>query len=108
LEVAHFTHEWRGADAAKDAQYVEALAKKLSLPYHFASAGLDQSVKTETSAREVRIAFLRKTASEIGARVIAYGHQMDDILETQIQRLGRGSSIEGLIAPRPVHTFDLF
>jgi tRNA(Ile)-lysidine synthetase-like protein len=106
LEVAHFNHEWRGADSAKDAQYVEALAKKLSLPYHFASAGLDQSVKTETSAREVRIAFLRKTASEIGARVIAYGHQMDDILETQIQRLGRGSSIEGLIAPRPVHIFE--
>ncbi|MGB0374882.1 MAG: tRNA lysidine(34) synthetase TilS [Opitutales bacterium] len=106
LEVAHFNHEWRGEDSAKDAQYVEDLANKLSLSYHFASAGLDQSVKTETSAREARIAFLRNTAQGIGARVIAFGHQMDDILETQIQRLGRGSSIEGLIAPRPVHLFE--
>ncbi|MDA0848866.1 MAG: tRNA lysidine(34) synthetase TilS [Verrucomicrobia bacterium] len=106
LEVGHFNHEWRGEDSAKDAQYVEDLANKLSLSYHFASAGLDQSVKTETSAREARIAFLRNTAKGIGARVIAFGHQMDDILETQIQRLGRGSSIEGLIAPRPVHLFE--
>lgn len=106
LEVAHFNHQWRGADSEKDAQYVEDLAKKLGLRYHFASAKLDQSIKTETSAREVRIAFLRKTANEIGASVIAFGHQMDDILETQIQRLGRGSSIEGLIAPRPVHLFE--
>lgn len=106
LEVAHFNHKWRGEDSAKDAQYVEDLANKLSLSYHFASAGLDQSVKTETSAREARIAFLRNTAQGIGARVIAFGHQMDDILETQIQRLGRGSSIEGLIAPRPVHLFE--
>lgn len=106
LEVGHFNHEWRGEDSAKDAQYVEDLANKLSLSYHLASAGLDQSVKTETSAREARIAFLRNTAKGIGARVIAFGHQMDDILETQIQRLGRGSSIEGLIAPRPVHLFE--
>ena len=106
LEVAHFNHQWRGVDSKKDAQYVKDLANSLGLLYHHASAELDQSVKTETKAREARIAFLRKTASELGARVIAFGHQMDDILETQIQRLGRGSSIEGLIAPRPIHIFE--
>ena len=106
LEVAHFNHQWRGAESEKDAQYVEDLAKALNLPYHYASAELGQTLKTETSAREARIQFLRKTASELGSRVIAFGHQMDDILETQIQRLGRGSSIEGLIAPRPIHLFE--
>ena len=106
LEVAHFNHQWRGVDSKKDAQYVKDLANSLGLLYHHASAEVDQSVKTETKAREARIAFLRKTASELGARVIAFGHQMDDILETQIQRLGRGSSIEGLIAPRPIHIFE--
>lgn len=106
LEVAHFNHNWRGVDSAKDAQYVEDFAKKLKLSYRYDSAKLDQSVKTETNARVARIEFLRKTAKKVGASVIAFGHQMDDILETQIQRLGRGSSIEGLIAPRPVHLFE--
>lgn len=106
LAVAHFNHKWRGVASDEDAQFVEDLAKKLGLPFYCASAEPDQSIKTETGARDARIGFLRKTAKNIGAQVIAFGHQMDDILETQIQRLGRGSSIEGLIAPRPVHKFE--
>ena len=106
LEVAHFNHNWRGVDSAKDAIYVEDFAKKLKLHFWFDSANEDQSNKSETNARVARIKFLRKTAKESGASVIAFGHQMDDILETQIQRLGRGSNIEGLIAPRPVHLFE--
>jgi tRNA(Ile)-lysidine synthase len=106
LSVAHFNHEWRGEDSIEDARYVEGLAKKLSLPYYCATAGPNQLKKTETNAREARIKFLRKTANDVGAEVIAFGHQMDDILETQIQRLGRGSNIEGLIAPKPVHLFE--
>ena len=106
LEVAHFNHEWRGADSARDAQYVKDFSKKLNLPYHYGSAESDPPIKTETKAREARLAFLRKVAKKIGASVIAFGHQMDDILETQIQRLGRGSSLEGLIAPRPIHLFE--
>ena len=108
LEVAHFNHKWRGFDSGKDAQYVKDLAETFRLPYHYASAELDKSAKTETSAREARIEFLRKTANEIGARVIAFGHQMDDILETQIQRIARGSGLEGLIAPRPVYNFEKY
>jgi tRNA(Ile)-lysidine synthetase-like protein len=106
LIVAHFNHEWRGIDSAEDARYVEDLAMELGLPYYGASAGPHQLKKTETNAREARIKFLRKVAKDVEARVIAFGHQMDDILETQIQRLGRGSNIEGLIAPKPVHLFE--
>ena len=108
LDVAHFNHQWRGVDSEKDAQYVKDIAKSLSLPYHYASDESGHQSKTETSAREARIQFLRKTAIQLGAKVIAFGHQMDDILETQIQRLARGSGLEGLIAPRPVHVFEKY
>ena len=60
LEVAHFNHQWRGIDSEKDAQYVEDLANALGLPYHYASAELGQSVKTETKAREARIDFFKE------------------------------------------------
>jgi len=38
-------------------------------------------------------------------RVLMLGHQQDDVAETMMMRLARGSGAAGLAAPRPVHAF---
>jgi tRNA(Ile)-lysidine synthase len=50
--------------------------------------------------------FLRKMAQVHNCQWIAFGHQMNDVLETQLQRLARGSGVVGMAAPRPVHVFE--
>ena len=50
--------------------------------------------------------FCDRRAREQKCSLIAFGHQLDDILETQLQRIARGCGAEGLAAPRPVARFE--
>jgi len=106
LVVAHYNHRWRGADSDADAIFVRDVASGLGLPYEEAVRPAEEAAFTETTARELRLAFLRQVAADRRCSFIAFGHQRDDILETQLQRLARGAGAEGLAAPRPVHDFD--
>lgn len=106
LFVGHYNHAWRGEESEGDAEFVEALANGLGC--HFDTERCpDAAVATsETAARNLRLDYLRRTASRRGCDCIAFGHQANDILETHLLRLARGSGTEGLAAPRPVHVFS--
>jgi tRNA(Ile)-lysidine synthase len=105
LHVAHYNHCWRGEASDQDADSVRALAQALGLPVYLGQRPENEAAFTETTARSLRLDFLRKTAREAGCAAIVLGHQLDDILETQLQRLARGVGTDGLAAPRPVATF---
>ena len=106
LQVAHYNHGWRGEDSDADAQFVRTLADALSLPYAAGKRPPNEAAFTETTARMLRLDFLRQVATSHDCQAIAFGHQLDDVLETQLQRLGRGAASDGLAAPRPVARFD--
>jgi len=106
LTVAHYNHRWREQASDEDAAFVRDLAASLGLPFVAESRPENEAAFTETAARALRVGFLRSAARARGCRYIAYGHQLDDILETQLQRLARGCGSDGLSAPRPVARFD--
>lgn len=106
LLVAHYNHRWRGGASDEDAAFVRSAAAALQLGYFEGRRPDGEDAFTETAARSLRLNFLRAVAKEHGCDFIAYGHQLDDILETQLQRLARGCGSEGLAAPRPVARFE--
>jgi tRNA(Ile)-lysidine synthase len=91
--VAHFDHGIR-EDSAVDARFVEALAKKHSLPYFGRREELGPKASEEL-ARERRYAFLREVARETRA-VIVTAHHADDVVETIAINILRGTSWRGL------------
>ncbi len=104
--VGHYNHAWRGAASDADAEFVGAMARGLGCEFLTAVRPSEADGFTETKARALRLEFLRRAAAESGCGAICFGHQRDDILETQLQRLARGAGIDGLAAPRPVHVFE--
>jgi tRNA(Ile)-lysidine synthase len=55
----------------------------------------------EERARSARYRALEATASRLGAATVISGHQRDDLVETSLLALARGSGIDGIAALRP-------
>ncbi|WP_269541466.1 tRNA lysidine(34) synthetase TilS [Cerasicoccus fimbriatus] len=99
LRVLHFNHGLRGANADADAEFVRVVANGLGLEFRLGRA--DFSPGTKVGEGELRAARL-KFFSEADCAVVCLGHHANDVAETQLMRLTRGSGAEGFAAPRPV------
>ena len=102
LHVAHLNHDFRGEEAEEDARFATALASDLALPatverrdvLHYQKVRRISSF--EQAARELRYSFLAEVAEGIGASAVAVGHTSDDVAETVLLHILRGSGIQGL------------
>lgn len=94
LIVAHFDHGIR-QDSADDAKFVKELADYYALPFEDerAELGIDAS---EALAREKRYTFLRRIANKYKAQAIITAHHQDDVIETSIINILRGTGRHGL------------
>ena len=106
LHVAHINHQLRGAEADTDANFVQALAGRFSLPFTLEKLDVltyqsEHKLSLEEAAREVRYAFLAETAESIGAAGIAVGHNQNDQVETILLHIIRGSGTRGLRGLQP-------
>jgi tRNA(Ile)-lysidine synthase len=101
LHVAHLHHGLRGADADADADFVHAVAADWGLSCSIERADVlalahDHRLAVEEAARRARYSFLGRVAQEIGAHIIAVGHNADDQAETILMHWIRGSGLAGL------------
>lgn len=97
LTVAHFEHGIR-PDSDKDRQLVEKTAQAYGLPFVLAHGKLGASA-SEATAREARYTFLYKVCADHGAKLITAHHQ-DDLLETAVINILRGTGPRGLASLR--------
>lgn len=102
LEAVHFNHRLRGRAADADEQFCRDLCRALGLRLHVGRRRLTQKVQSEAQARDLRFAMIDRVMLKTASRVLWLGHQQNDVAETMLMRLARGSGAGGLAAPRPV------
>lgn len=91
--VAHFDHGIR-EDSRNDAKFVKSLAKKYDLPFETKREELGTNA-SEDLARERRYSFLRFLTKKYNAQIIT-AHHADDVVETILINLSRGTGWRGL------------
>lgn len=92
--VAHFDHGAR-EDSASDAAFVEELAKRYGLQFECDRVELREGV-SEEEARIARYEFLRSVQKKHRAEAIITAHHQDDVVETAIINIVRGTGWRGL------------
>ncbi len=102
LRVLHFDHRLRGAESRADAKFCQRVCRELSVEFIGGAWAGKHRGASEAEARAARMNFF-----EQHARVVWLGHQQDDIAESMLMRLARGSGTGGLAAPRPVQRLAL-
>jgi tRNA(Ile)-lysidine synthase len=102
LVALHFDHRLRGRASTADAKFCEHVCTSLGVKLISGRWSDARNGASEAEARAARFGFFQR---EMGRRRICalwLGHQQDDIAETLLMRLARGSGTAGLAAPRPV------
>lgn len=92
--VAHFDHGIR-ENSADDARLVSELAQRYGLPVEIERVELGPDV-SEEKARDERYKFLQKSRKKHKASHIITAHHRDDLIETAIFNLSRGTGWRGL------------
>lgn len=96
----HVNHGLRPA-AGVEAEYVQSLCQRLSVPCHvFHWSAPKPASGLEAAARTARYALMTEWCRENGVKYLAVAHQADDQIETFLLNLARGSGVSGLAAMR--------
>lgn len=105
--VLHVDHGLR-PDSAADARFVASLAASYGLPFHALRTRVRRrrGESIEMAARRVRLDFFARMTTTLGLDAIATGHHADDVAETFLLRLARGSGPDGLAGLKPVSRVD--
>jgi tRNA(Ile)-lysidine synthase len=107
LNVLHFHHQLRGAEADEDERFVAALARDLGFDFHTDRADVATEARRngwnlEDAARRLRYRFFASAAAVRGIQRVAVAHTADDQAETVLAHLLRGTGPTGLAGIYPV------
>jgi tRNA(Ile)-lysidine synthase len=98
LHAAHFNHKFR-PEASRDERFVAEQCEGLNVPL---TVGHRQGPRvrrlSEDEARRMRFGFFIKTAHALKAQSVALAHTRNDLAETVLMRLMRGSGLYGVRA----------
>jgi len=102
LHAGHLNHNFRGQEADDDAVFAEDLAHSLGIPVTVAREDPHEYQRQhgissfEQGAREMRYAFLARIGKDADANAVTVGHTADDLAETVMLHVLRGSGLHGL------------
>ncbi|WP_438482277.1 tRNA lysidine(34) synthetase TilS [Oleiharenicola lentus] len=98
----HFNHKLRGRESDADEKFCRKVCADLGVKLRVGRWRRVVKRASEAEARQARHGFFEKEMGELGSALLWLAHQQDDIAESMLMRLARGSGTAGLAAPRPV------
>lgn len=106
--VLHCNFSLRGAESDADEQFVRQLCKNFSMDCHVrqfdtARQARENGLSIEMAARELRYAWFREMKQTLNMDYIVVAHHADDVAETVLINLCRGTGIKGLTGIQPVN-----
>ena len=104
--IAHCNFHLRGDESGRDELFVTELARQYNCPLHnihfnTTQFAAENNISIEMAARELRYEWFEKIRQEENAACIAVAHHSDDVVETVLMNLTRGTGINGLTGIKP-------
>ncbi|WP_017732585.1 tRNA lysidine(34) synthetase TilS [Nafulsella turpanensis] len=99
--IAHCNFELRAEESDEDEKFVRKLARKMGAECHVKHFDTEQfagdhKMSIQMAARELRYNWFETLAATEGYDYIALAHHQNDLLETMLLNLSRGTGIAGL------------
>ncbi len=105
LFVAHLEHGIRGKESLEDQEFVKRLCNSMKIDLYTENIDVKSLKKggqsIEEVARTIRMKFLFRAMHYFGADKIAIAHNLDDLIETVLYRMIRGTGPIGFIGIKP-------
>jgi len=95
LEAVHVNHGLRGEESERDQRFCATLCAERGVPFRALRVDLGDR-RDENAARVLRMEAFRRALRDTGADGVLLAHHRDDLAETFLMRLLRGSGPEGL------------
>jgi tRNA(Ile)-lysidine synthase len=101
IAAAHLDHCLRGSEGRMDQKLVAQFCLERGITFmggeeDVSTVSQEEGLSIQDAARRVRYSFLRNSLLRIGGDKIATGHHSDDLVETLLMRLLRGTGLRGL------------
>lgn len=105
IGIAHCNFQLRGAESEGDQELVSATAKALNLPFYSTrfdteTHAANQQVSIQMAARELRYLWFETIRLQENYDYIAIAHHQNDVVETILINLIRGTGIAGMSGPK--------
>ena len=103
LYASHINHMYRGKDALHDEEFVRKLCDEYGIRLFVKRKNATEYAKElkvteEEAGRILRYTFFEENLKETGGGKVALAHNLNDQAETVLQRIIRGTGIDGLSA----------
>ncbi len=102
IEVVHFNHQKR-EQSKLEATLVQSYCEKHHIPYHYYLIDVLDHGNFHHQAHILRKHYLLQVAKEVKSKYILTAHHLDDLLESILIKLTRGSNLLGYAGMQPIY-----
>ncbi|WP_298363287.1 tRNA lysidine(34) synthetase TilS [uncultured Lutibacter sp.] len=101
ITLAHCNFSLRGKESNKDEKFVKDWGNELKIPtytiqFDTESYASEMGISTQMAARELRYNYFKQLLEKHNLDYVVTAHQKDDVIETFLINLTRGTGLDGL------------